>query len=178
MLILFVLLLGFVNLGVILYMFSLMSKSPFIPVPDKYLSDIIEALDLKDDSVLYDLGSGDGRVLFAAYEVKPMAKYIGVDINVAPIIESRIKKLLKGNPKNISFKKADIFKIDFSDATHVFTYLFDGPMADLLPIMQEQLKPGTKVVSCNFKLPISDVGQVILGHLEDKSARKLYIYEF
>ncbi len=177
MLILFALVIILVNLGVVLYMSSLMSKSPFVSVPEKYLPEIVKALDLKENDVLYDLGSGDGRVLFAAYKTQPEARYVGIDKNIAPIVTSWFKKIMRGNPP-IEFKRADLFKTDFSDATVVFTYLFEGPMVELFPIMQKQLKPGTRVVSCNFKLPIPDKRQVVLGGLEDKSARKLYLYEF
>ncbi|MDB4940045.1 MAG: hypothetical protein JWO40_470 [Candidatus Doudnabacteria bacterium] len=166
-----------VNLSVIIYIISLFSKSPFISVPKKFLPEIVKALDLKEASVLYDLGSGDGRVLFAAAKAWPKAKFVGIDKNFAPIVVSKVKWLLSGMPANISFIRQDFFKTDFSEATHIFTYLFDGPMAELYPIMQKQLRSGTRIVSCNFRLPIPHQSEVVLGNLEDKAAKKLYLYK-
>jgi 16S rRNA A1518/A1519 N6-dimethyltransferase RsmA/KsgA/DIM1 with predicted DNA glycosylase/AP lyase activity len=167
-----------INVSVLFYLFSLLASSPFVSIPNKLLPEIIKALDLKNDSVLYDLGSGDGRVLFAAWEKTPRAQFFGVDNNLAPIVASRFKKIIQGNPKNVHLTKGDIFKTNFSDATHIFTYLFPEPMQKLSPIMTRSLKPGTIVVSCNFKLPREAIYEVSLDNERDKAARRLYIYRF
>ncbi|GAC1412333.1 MAG: protein-lysine N-methyltransferase [Candidatus Doudnabacteria bacterium] len=166
------------NLSVLFYLYSLVSAAPFVSVPKRFLPEILEVLNLNDNSILFDLGSGDGRVLLLANKKYPKAYFVGVDKNLAPILFSRIRLLLNGNPQNVKLIRGDIFNTDFSSATHIFLYLFPKLLEELLPIFKKTLKPGTRVVSCNFRLSMPEVGEVILGNKEDKSARKLYIYEF
>ncbi len=140
-------------------------------------------LDLKDDSVFYDLGCGDGRVLFYLAKKVPKAKYKGVENGPFPLVFSYINKWVnrkKAGGNRVEIIKKDFFEQDLSDATHVFAYLYPNIMDDLLPKFDKELPKGTKVVSTSFqftlKRPIAEIDLERNGYFD--LARKLYIYEF
>jgi len=165
-----------------LWMWSaIKAKVPFIPVPNKILKDIEEALDLKDDSVLYDLGCGDGRVLAYLYKNNPKATYIGIENSLFPYILVSIlnwwrRKEYKGN---IKIFKNDFFNVDLSKATHIFTYLYPNIMDDLVSKFDRELKHGTRLVSVSFHLTSKREIKVIdLKRGRYQLTQKIYVYEF
>jgi len=177
MLILFALVIIVVNLGVVLYLFSLFSESPYIGVPKSVLPEIVKALDLKTNQVVYDLGCGDGRILFAAYRSQPDAQYIGVEINLVPYFIALAKKLLIGNPRNIVFRRGDMYLQNCSDADRVFAYLFPRPVQELWIKLQNELRPGAVLISCHFRPSIAPDTEILLQRGNDR-AKKLYKYNF
>jgi ubiquinone/menaquinone biosynthesis C-methylase UbiE len=173
-------LLFFVVLGIVLAVHLVQEftgRAPFIPISQDVLEDIIDALQLAPGSVMYDLGSGDGRVVFAAAK-RPEVRAIGVERSVLPYVISQIEKRRKG-AQQASFIRADFFKVNVGDATHVFLYLFPGLMNALLPKFEKELKPGTRVVSCDFKFKDKVPSHVIDLHRKRFDlGRKIYVYEF
>ena len=157
------------------------SKIPFISVPTVILPDIYKALDLKENSIVYDLGSGDARVLFYALKNNPKAKYIGIENAPFPVILSKLTAWFysRKNKGHIEIKNVDFFKENLSNATHIFTYLGPKAMDDLLLKFDDELKEGTRLVSATFsftsKRPIMEID---LKRSKFKLARKLYVYEF
>jgi hypothetical protein len=165
-----------------LWMWSaIKSKVPFIPVPNKILKDIEKALDLKEDSVLYDLGCGDGRVLSYLYKNNPSVKYFGIENSPFPYLLVSVlnwwhRKEYKGNIKII---KDDFFKVDLSKATHIFTYLYPNIMDDLVSKFDKELKHGTRLVSVSFHLTSKREIKVIdLKRGRYQLTQKIYVYEF
>lgn len=160
---------------------NITAKVPFISVPNKTLKDIEKALDIKDDSVVYDLGCGDGRVLFYLQKNNPKAKYIGIENSQFPFLLSTVRNWFnkKYNKKNIIFLKKDIFDVDLSDATHVFTYLYPNLMDDMLPKLDQELKPKTRLVSASFHFTGKrEIQEIDLKRGKYKLAKKIYVYEF
>lgn len=157
------------------------SKVPFVPVPNSILKDIYKALDVKEGSVVYDLGCGEGRVLFYISRLIPNAKYIGIENSTFPLILARLRAWWhqKTTKTEIQIINQDFFQHNLSDATHVFTYLYPNVMDDLLPKFDKELKKGTKLVSVTFKFTTKQpVREIDLGRSKYKLARKIYIYEF
>jgi precorrin-6B methylase 2 len=159
-------------------MTPLFSKVPFVPVRKKVLADIISSLNLSNESILYDLGCGDGRILFAAAQVFPGISCIGIEKAPFPFLWAKVRQLFSGN-KKISLIRGDMFKADVSPATHIFLYLFPELMDALLMKFKKELKPGTRVVSCDFQFSDKKPDQIlnlkVAGH---QLNRKLYIYNF
>ncbi|MFA6447704.1 MAG: methyltransferase domain-containing protein [Patescibacteria group bacterium] len=155
----------------------LFTHAPFIPIPKEVVPSIFDALELRPDSVVYDLGCGEGRVLLGCWEKMQQAKYVGIE-------KSRFAYWLacingRRQKASVQFKKKNFFRTDLSDATHVFTYLFPGLMDMLLPKLQKDLKPGTKLVSCDFRFKNKEPIQVIdLKRAPKELGQKLYVYEF
>lgn len=176
--ILFPLIAVFLLILVILWEWSvLMTRAPFIPMPKEVLTRIVEALQIKPDSVVYDLGCGDGRILIAAHQAEPSALYKGVEKNLFPGLLCRInfwRIKAKNKPKLI---RKNFFKTDLSSATHIFMYLFTGMPDKLWPKFQQELKPGTRIVSCDFPFTKIQPIQTIDLHRDNKMlAHKLYVY--
>ena len=157
------------------------NKVPFVAASNAVLKDIAKALAIKDDSVVYDLGCGDGRILIYLSQLNSKAKYIGVENSIFPILLAKFgsyfSKKKTGNRVEVINK--DFFKQDLSNATHVFTYLYPGIMDELLPKFEKEFKPGTKLVSLSFKfankLPVEEID---LNRSKYKLGRKIYVYNF
>jgi cyclopropane fatty-acyl-phospholipid synthase-like methyltransferase len=157
------------------------AKVPFVPVPDPVLKDIYKILDIKDTSVLYDLGCGDGKVLFYIAKRVPKARYIGIENVLFPLILAHAKAWWNRtrHGTKIEILNQDFFQHDLSLATHIFTYLYPNVMDDLLPKLDKELKPGTKLVSATFKFTLKQpVAEFDLGRASYKLARKIFVYQF
>lgn len=157
------------------------AKVPFVPVPNSILENISKELDVKDGSVVYDLGCGDGRILFYLASKNKNTKYIGIENSQFPLILARVRswwhKYRTGT--EVEILNQDFFERDLSDATHIFTYLYPNVMDDLLPKLDKELKRGTRLVSTTFKFTQKrPIAEIDLSRSKYKLARMLYVYEF
>jgi SAM-dependent methyltransferase len=160
---------------------NLKNKVPFVTASSAVLKDVEKALNVKDNSVVYDLGCGDGRILFHLSNSKPKAKYIGIENSLFPVLLSRFQSFLinKKTGNNVEIINGDFFKQDLSNATHVFTYLYPSLMDELLPKFEKEFKHGTRLVSLSFKFTGKNpVEEIDLKRNKYKLGRKLYVYEF
>lgn len=152
---------------------------PFIPVPRAALSAIVEALRLTPRSVLYDLGSGDGRVLFAAAARHSHLRAVGVDHNHLVTWWARFKKRGVVTASKIDFMREDFFRLPLGKATHIFTYLYPAAMDALLPKLERELSPGARLVSADFRFGDREADTIIcLPGRERELCSKLYVYVF
>ena len=154
------------------------SLIPFVPVRKKVLNEIILALELDKQSILYDLGCGDGRILFAAAKMNPYISCIGIEIAPFPFLLAKIKSTFYFS-KNIHILYGNFYKLNISSASHVFLYLFPEALEKLLPKFEKELKAGSRVVSCDFAFSKRKPNKI----LETKSTKwknniKLYVYDF
>lgn len=173
------LLFAIIIIGIFWIKSLLMNKAPFIPIPKDVVMEIAKTLALSTNSIVYDLGCGDGRVLEACLQLEPQIKAIGIEKEIVPfcLAKWRLRKFIKNGSCQLFHK--NFFNISVTEATHVFTYLFPGLMDDLLPKLQKELKPGTKLVSCDFLFHNKQSNQTIdLKRSERSLGRKLYCYEF
>lgn len=157
------------------------AKVPFVPVPDSILKDIHKIMEVKEDSVVYDLGCGDGRILFYLSRFFPKARYVGIENSPFPLLLARIRAWWhrKSSSTQIEILNQDFFKRDLSGATHIFTYLYPNVMDDLLPKLDRELKSGTRLVSVTFKFTTKQpIAEYDLNRSKYKLARKIYVYEF
>lgn len=160
---------------------NLRSRVPFVTASRGVLKDIKEAFSLADDSVVYDLGCGDGRILFYLATSSPKAKYIGIEHSTFPFILAKLGSFLnyKKTGNNVEILQADFFKKDLSNATHIFTYLYPNLMDELLSKFEKEFKPGTKLVSLSFKFTNkTPFKEIDLARSKYKLGRKLYVYQF
>ncbi len=154
-----------------------LGDAPFVPVADHAVAPLIKELNLNKTSVLIDIGCGNGKVLAAASRQFPDTQMVGIERNIAPYLMAcwHTRRF-----KNVTITRKDFFACDFSQATHLYTYLFPKIMDQLLPQIQHQIRPGTVLVSCDFpfseKAPIRTVDMESSG--KKTLAKKLYVYEF
>ncbi len=165
-------------LGCLFLITPLFSKIPSVSTRRKVLKQIVEVMDLRDGSVLYDLGCGDGRVLFSALGVYKDITCIGVEKAPFPFLIAKLHQFFSPN-KNISIIYGDMFKAEVSSATHIFLYLLPGFMDTLLPKLEKELKPGARVFSCDFQFSKRKPDLVInLSSKKYQLSRRLYVYDF
>ena len=157
----------------------LFTGAPYIEIPKEILSHIVQALELHDDSHAFDLGCGDGRVLLACHDQKPRATYVGIDNALLPVLTSKWKiGRIKPAP-NIKVIRENFFNSNLSEATHVFIYLFPALINKLLPKLERELRPGTRLVSCDYQFTNKKPIEIIdLKRGKGQLGKFLYIYEF
>ena len=154
------------------------NTAPFVPTRASAVDEIVQVIGmLPAGSVMYDLGCGEGRILRAVADKNPESRYVGLDIRRIPYYLAKHKS--KGRD-NMLFERGDFYKKDFSDATHIYTYLYPKVMVGLQPKFEKELKPGTMLYSLDF--PFKDkqpVRTIRLAAPSKKSlAKELYVYEF
>ncbi len=153
-------------------------KAPFLPISKNIASKIVELLDTRNDSIVYDLGCGDLRVIIECYKKNPAAKYIGIEKSYIPYILSLIKLKKLGNPNNIRVINGNFFKQNLSQATHIFLYLLPEMMDSLLPKLITELKQGTIIISFNFVFSKKKPEKIVkLLDSRQRQSGFMYIYK-
>ena len=123
----------------------------YVPTPQEVVEDMLRLADVKQGDVLYDLGSGDGRIAVTAAR-KYGVRAVGIDIDPERIREANENARQNGVQKLVQFRQQDLFAADFREASVVTLYLLPDLNLKLLPRLQAQLKPGTRVVSHQFDM--------------------------
>lgn len=130
---------------------SVGSDVPYVATPQETVEAMLELANVSKADVVYDLGSGDGRIPVTAAQ-KYGARGVGIEIKPDLIRRARKNARLSGVSDKVDFRRQDIFKADFSDATVVTMYLFPEVNIKLRPMLFEQLEPGDRVVSHSFDM--------------------------
>jgi SAM-dependent methyltransferase len=135
------------------------AQKPALPTPDIHYvptsSGVADAMlklaQVTKDDVVYDLGSGDGRIVIAAAKDYG-ARGVGVELDAALIKEATKKAAKAGVSDRVMFVQGDLFKTDLSQATVVTLYLSNSINMRLRSLLQQQLRPGSRVVSHRFEM--------------------------
>jgi ubiquinone/menaquinone biosynthesis C-methylase UbiE len=130
---------------------SFAQEVPFVPTPALVVEEMLKLAGVGRDDVVYDLGSGDGRILITAAK-KYGARGVGVDIDPQRVIEAKQHAKHAGVADRVEFREGDLFAIDLSEATVVTLYLLPEVNLRLRPKLWRELKPGTRVVSHSFDM--------------------------
>jgi hypothetical protein len=124
--------------------------APWVPSPNETIRKMLSLSGLRPGEVLYDLGSGDGRiVIIAASEFD--AKATGVEIDPFRAYYSSLRIRLRGLRGNARVIRSSFFSVDLSDADVVTMYLLQETNDRLKPKLERELKPTCRVVSRVFK---------------------------
>jgi hypothetical protein len=130
------------------------SRAPdvvYVPTPPQVVDAMLEMAGVQDGDVLYDLGSGDGRIPIAAAK-KYDVRAVGIDIDPQRIKEANANAEAAGVTDRVTFRQEDLFEADFSGATVVTLYLLNSLNERLRPRLLAELKPGTRIVSHAFRM--------------------------
>lgn len=124
---------------------------PYVPTPQPVVDAMLKLANVKKGDVLYDLGSGDGRIPITAAG-KYGVRGVGIDINPERIGEANQNAKKAGVTNRVQFRQQDLFQTNLGEATVVTLYLLPDINVKLRPQLLKQLKPGTRIVSHDFDM--------------------------
>ncbi len=123
----------------------------FVPTPQEVVDAMLKLAKVTKNDVIYDLGSGDGRIPITAAKTYG-ARGVGIDIDPQRFKEASENLKAAGVGDRVRFLNQDLFTTDISEATVVTLYLLPSLNLKLLPKLNRELKPGTRVVSHAFDM--------------------------
>ena len=122
----------------------------YVPTPQEVVDAMLQAAGVTAKDVVYDLGSGDGRIPITAAE-KYGARAVGIDINPERIKEARENLAKSKAGDKVKFLNQDLFETNLSEASVITLYLLPSLNQKLMPKLKA-LKPGTRIVSHSFDM--------------------------
>lgn len=124
----------------------------FVPTPPECIEGFFELATVSPSDVVYDLGAGDGRLLFAALE-RGASKAVGIDLDAELVHNATEAAKSKGLQDKVTFVESDVLDVSLAEATLVLCYLFPSASEALRPKFEAELNPGTRVVMESFHVP-------------------------
>jgi len=149
--------------------------APFVATDRRVARRMLEVAGVTSEDVVYDLGSGDGRIpIIAARDFG--ARGVGIEIDPELVAESRKQARMSGVADRVEFRQMDLFDADVSDATVVALYLWPEINVKLRPKLLQQLDPGDRIVSHDFRMGDWEPDRTVDAG-EDKTGRAtLYLW--
>jgi predicted O-methyltransferase YrrM len=123
----------------------------FVPTPQEVVDAMLKLAKVGPNDVVYDLGSGDGRIPITAAKTYG-ARGVGIDIDPQRIREATENLKQAGVGDKVKFLNQDLFTTPIAEATVVTMYLLPTLNVKVLPKLNAELKPGTRVVSHAFDI--------------------------
>ena len=124
----------------------------YVPTPPEVVAAMLKVAKVGKGDIVYDLGSGDGRIVIAAVKDFGAARGTGIDINPERIKEANENAKTAGVTDRVQFLNQDLFTTPLGEATVVTLYLLPSLNLKLLPKLKAELKPGTRIVSHAFDM--------------------------
>jgi tRNA G37 N-methylase Trm5 len=148
---------------------------PYVPTPQEVVDRMLDLAQVKKDDVVYDLGSGDGRIVVTAAK-KYGVKAIGFEIDPERIKESHENIKKAGVEKLVEIRQQDIRTVDLSGANVLTMYLLPEVNLMIRPNIWKQMKPGSRIVSHDFDM--GDWKPLKTEHIKDGSSwdHTLYLW--
>ncbi len=140
--------------------------SPWWRTDKKSARNAAKLANISDKDIVYELGSGDGEFILVAAKEYHSKKAVGIEIDHTRYYISRLKKYFR-KVKAATFMRSDFKKVKINDATVVYFYLVPAVIKRIMPKLKKELKPGTKIVSYRYEVPLTLV----------KKKGELYLYE-
>ena len=148
----FILALGvlfFTFLMLITAVISLFLKVPYVPTKKRVMKKMIEVAKLKNNDVVYDLGCGDGRLLFAAEKTKKV-KGTGYELAPIPYLLAKLGQFFHNS--KVRIKMSNFFGANLKDANIIFCYLGPETTSKLYKKIKHECKKGTRIISNTFSV--------------------------
>ncbi|HVL67725.1 MAG TPA: methyltransferase domain-containing protein [Vicinamibacterales bacterium] len=123
----------------------------WVPTPPAVVDAMLKLADVKPTDVVYDLGCGDGVIVATAAQ-KYGARAVGIDLDPQRVQEAKERVQKMGVSDKVKILQGDLFEADISEATVVTLYLLQSINIRLMPKLQKELKPGTRIVSQSFDM--------------------------
>ena len=123
----------------------------YVPTPQATVDAMLELASVRASDVVYDLGSGDGRIVITAAK-KYGARGVGIDIDPVLVKQASARAAAEGVAEKVRFVTGNLFDANISEATVVTLYLLQSINERLRPKLVRELKPGARVVSHVFNM--------------------------
>jgi uncharacterized protein (TIGR03000 family) len=147
----------------------------WVPTPDDIVEEMMKLGGVKDGDVAYEPGPGDGRVLIAAVK-KGAKKAVGIELDPKKVAEATENVKKAKLEDKIKIVEGDALKADYSEATIVFMYMGNEFDNLLRPVLEKQLKPGTRIVSHRFLMGDWTPDKSITVKGQDEDEYKLHLW--
>lgn len=123
----------------------------YYPTPPETVTEMLRMAAIKKDDVLYDLGSGDGRIPIAAAKQYGI-RAVGIEIDPKLVTEAEENARQANVSQLVRFRNEDMFRVNYSEATIVTLYLSEKLNVLLRPKLLSELRPGTRILSHDFRM--------------------------
>jgi cyclopropane fatty-acyl-phospholipid synthase-like methyltransferase len=155
---------------------------PFVPTPIEVVDRMLELAEVSKSDVVYDLGSGDGRIIIQAAK-KYGAGGVGIEMDTSLLEKARKAARAEGVSHLVEFRAEDALKADISAATVVTLYMLPWFNEAMKPNFQKYLKPGSRIVAHDFgiegwepdKVELLDKPERVMGGI--KRPHKIYLWK-
>jgi len=150
--------------------------APYYPTPETVVERMLKLGELKQGEKMYDLGSGDGRIVIMAAD-RFKANAVGVEFDQDLVKQSMDRIRALGLEKRARIIHGDLLQQNYSDADLITIYLLPSAVEKAKPLLEKQLKKGARVVAHDFGIPGWTPAKE--EHIEDDGegrAHTLYLY--
>ena len=151
---------------------------PFVPTPPAVVDAMLALAEVKESDTVYDLGSGDGRIIIMAVE-KYKATAIGIEFDQDLCKQTRLAIMNRGMEDRVKVIHGDIFQQDLRSASVVTAYLLRKSLEKLAPMLEKQLKPGTRVLTVNDEIPgwkVTKYKYIAVQEASTKNDWRVFLY--
>ena len=124
---------------------------PYVPTPWVIVDEMLKLADIRADDVVYDLGSGDGRLVITAAK-RYRARGVGIELQPELVELARAGAKKEDVADRVKFEQGDLFETDIRQASVVMLYLLPQFVTRLVPRFLSELRPGTRIVSHDYPL--------------------------
>ena len=128
------------------------SVAPYVPTPWHVVDRMLDLVEVTEEDVVYDLGSGDGRILVRAAKAHG-ARGVGLEINRDLVVDARLAVGAANVENRVKIIEQDIFEADLSPASVVTLFLMTSANRRLKPKLLEELRPGTRIACYKWEIP-------------------------
>ncbi len=173
-LVLFTVLLVLTFVILLTFAWGALSAAPWLPISRREAERLIDLAEFKPGDTVYDLGCGDGRLLFATAK-KYQVSAVGFEIALLPYLLARWRWLFFKERRKVKIHFRSFWNEPLAPATAVLCFLMPAAMEKLAPKVRTELKPGTRLISYVFKLPGAEPN--LVSRSGDKTAA-IYKYIF
>jgi SAM-dependent methyltransferase len=154
--------------GIVSILWTDLKGAPYVATPHSAARRMLELAEVDSDDVVYDLGSGDGRLLWLAAQ-EFGARAVGVEIDPLRYAWTKVMIRFKGLSGQVEIIRADFFKVDLSAASVVTAYLLRDTNRKLMGKLEREIRPGARVVSRKYIFPDWDL-------VAEDQIEELYVY--
>lgn len=149
--------------------------APWVPTKREVRKRALQAAKLKNTETIYDLGSGNGSLLFEVAQKYPRCRAVGLELFILPYLYARLRKFLVGKRYHqVKFLYRDLFLFDISDADVVFVFLMPGCYKRLVKKFSRELNDHCRVIIEAW--PFADIEPLaVIGKNSDQLP--LYLYQ-